>query len=111
MAKWKKSYDIEVEVTKRIPKIGTKGPYKGKPIPGQYLYLVQVSDEKGEAIPIGRTFSTAIKANPGDILTVRTARIRGFYDPERKKIVKFSMMWPKVLGKEPIRKHQPHSKN
>jgi len=104
MAKWKKSYDIEVEVTKRISKIGTKGPYKGKPIPGQYLYIIQVRDSKGEPIPIGRTFSTGIKAEPGDILTVRTARIRGFFDPERKKVAKFSLMWPKVLGKRTDKK-------
>ncbi|MHA1773398.1 MAG: DNA adenine methylase [Candidatus Heimdallarchaeota archaeon] len=96
MSKWKKSYDIEVEVDRPQPKIDTK---TGKPIPGQWIYYVIVRGPKGEPIPIGRTFSTAIKAKKGDILTVRTARLRGFYDPERKKVVKFSMMWPKVLGK------------
>ena len=92
MAKWKEGLEIEVEVEEVIPKRDVK---TGKPLPGQFTYSCIVYDEKGNKIPIGTTFATAIKAKEGEIITVRSARIRGFKD-EEGKIYKLSWMWPKV---------------
>ncbi|HEX76908.1 MAG TPA: MBL fold metallo-hydrolase [Dehalococcoidia bacterium] len=100
MAKFKKTYDIEVEVAKVIPKreSGTR-----KSIPGQWMYDCVVRDEQGNAIPIGTTYGTSVKANVGDIITVRTQRLRAYTD-DRGRIVKLSWMWPKVLGLREKRK-------
>jgi len=38
-AKWKKFFDIDAMVLHRFPKLYRKGPKKGQPIPGQWVYL------------------------------------------------------------------------
>jgi len=95
-AKFKKSIDIDVEVEKIVRK---QSKVTGKIIPGVYMYDCIVRGKKGERIPIGRTFSTSIEAKVGDIISVRTQRLRGWKKDE--KIVKFSWMWPKVLQRRP----------
>ena len=100
MAKFKKTYDVEVEVAKVIPKRESE---THKPIPGQWMYDCVVRDEQSNAIPIGTTYTTSLKANVGDIITVRTQRLRAYTD-DKGRILKLSWMWPKVLGLREKRK-------
>jgi len=102
-AKLKNLKSIDVIVYRVVPKRESK---TGKPIPGQYMYDTAIAIPKEEVkqwrpsdlvevkgkvyAKIGRTFSTATKANVGDIIEVLVGRIREYTD---KKTGKHYITW------------------
>jgi ribonuclease BN (tRNA processing enzyme) len=112
-AKLKNLKEIDVMVWKVIQK-KTK---EGKPLP-QYLYdcvfAIPCSDvdkyrEKDVVkignkcyLYIGRTYATAEKVKPGDIIVVRPIRVAEFKDPKGK--LYYTWMFPYYDGKHPAKK-------
>jgi hypothetical protein len=108
-AKLKIVYEVSAQVTRVIKPIGTKGPLKGKWV-GSYIYEAAISNEQGKLIPIGRTYATKIKAEIGDILSIRTVRVEVTKDPEVESGWKVTWMFPIVQDKE-IAKTKPDDIN
>ncbi len=89
-AKKKNVVQVSAQITKIIPKISTKTK---KPIPGVWVYECAIlGKDKKTLIPIGRTYSTSIKAKVGDIIEVNTVRLEVFRDKDGK--IKCSWMFP-----------------
>jgi len=107
-AKLKNMKSIEVIVHKVIPKVYRKGPKKGQPIPGIWMYDTAIRIPKEEIkhwkkehiitiddkvyAHIGRTFATKVKAKVGDIIEVLVGRIREYV---RDNIHTITWMFPK----------------
>ena len=111
-AKIKNVKEIDVMVWEIVPKKESK---TGRIIPGQYMYDVvfeipckmknEIRDKdfiewKGKCyVYLGRTYSTAIKCQKGDIITVTPIRIAEFEDEKGKKY--WTWMFPIVKNKHP----------
>lgn len=111
-AKFKNLKEVDLLVYKVVQKRDSK---TGKPIPGQYMYEVAFGipanrkDEFWGAFewngkwyaPLGRTYSTAVKCEVGDIVTVLPIRIRE-YQRDGKRA--FTFMFPTFKEKHPSKK-------
>jgi len=86
--KFKQFFDIDARVVKRIPKREAK---TGKIIPGQWQYVCEIGSKREGYSIIGTTFSTDIKAEPGDILRVDVQIIRRYNEKDYHWII------PKVV--------------
>ena len=51
-----------------------------------FNYLCVIEDDKGNDIPIGRTYNTSIKVGEGDILKVEFVNLSQYTDPDSKKV-------------------------
>lgn len=114
-AKIKNVKEIDVMVWDVIQK---KSKKTGQPIPGQYMYecVFEVPCDMKDKIrdrdfieykgkcyaKIGRSYSTAIKAERGDILTITPIRVAEFEDEKGKKY--WTWMFPIVKVKHPSKK-------
>jgi len=89
--KFKVFHEIDVRVVQRLPKRFRKGPRKGEPIPGQFVYVCEIGSPKEGYSIIGKTFATDIKAEKGDILRVSVQMMR------RIGPKKFTWVIPRVV--------------
>ena len=113
-AKIKNVKEIDVMVWEVIAKKDSK---TGRVIPGQYMYDSVISvpcsmkdkikedgfkEWKGKCYyRIGRTYSSAIRCEKGDILAVRPIRVAEF---EEKGKLYWTWMFPTVKAKNPVKK-------
>ena len=51
-----------------------------------FNYLCVIEDDKGNDIPIGRTYNTSIKVSPGAILKVEFVNLSQYTDPDSAKV-------------------------
>ncbi|MCK4527726.1 hypothetical protein KAW18_10185, partial [candidate division WOR-3 bacterium] len=51
-----------------------------------FNYLCVIEDEKGNEVPIGRTYNTSIKVGEGDILKVEFVNLSLYTDPDSAKV-------------------------
>ena len=51
-----------------------------------FNYLCVIEDDKGNDVPIGRTYNTSIKVSPGAALKVEFVNLSQYTDPETKKV-------------------------
>jgi len=86
--KFKNEFDIDAKVIK-VEKV------KGA---DAYIYLCVLVDENGKEIPIGKTYSTTIKADVGEIIRVAFVNLNRYTDPETGEIW-FNWWAPRVIEK------------
>ena len=51
-----------------------------------FNYLCVIEDDKGNDVPIGRTYNTSIKVSPGAILKVEFVNLSQYTDPDSAKV-------------------------
>ena len=85
--KFKTEADLDVEVWKIT---------KPKGATSTFNYLGIIRDQKGEPIPVGKTFNTGIKAKKGDIIRVAFGNLNKWLDVKTKRTW-YSWVFPRVL--------------
>ena len=84
--KYKKEADLDAEVLDIHQVAGSK----------TFNYLMILRTMDGEAVPVGRTYNTPIKAKKGDILRVAFGNLNMYEDQNTKKVW-FNWVFPRVI--------------
>ena len=85
--KFRNEGDLLAQVLERIPIAGTKAAWK---------YRVVIRGEEGDLVPLGTTFTTALKAEEGDIIRVSFGNINEWTDP-KTGMLWFAAVFPRVV--------------
>lgn len=95
-AKWikfKKEADLDAEVVAVHKVKGTEA----------WNYLSVIRSSRGDAIPVGRTYNTKIKAKVGDIIRVAFVNLNQYTDPKTDQVW-FNWWAPRVIEKREDKK-------
>ena len=84
--KYKNTYSIDAKVIE-VHKVKDADAWN---------YLCVIEDEKGNEVPIGRTYNTSIKVGEGDILKIEFVNLSQYTDPDSKKVW-FNWWSPRVI--------------
>ena len=95
-AKWikfKKEADLDAEVVAVHKVRGVE----------TWNYLAVIRSSRGDAVPVGRTYNTSIKAKVGDIIRVAFVNLNMYTDPATQKVW-FNWWAPRVIEKRDDKK-------